>query len=305
MFKHILIPLDGSRLAEASIPPAAYLARVLGARITLFHVIERGAPQEVHGERHLRGFDEACDYLGETAGRTLPADLPVERHVHGAEVDVVARSIVEHAWELGADLIVMSTHGRGGLRGFVFGRIAQQAAGLGRTPILLVPPAAAGAPAAAPFRRMLVALDGDPDHEEGLSVAADLAARCGAELRLVMAVHTLDTLSGEQAASAKMLPGATRALLDLAEHDAGEYLDLQVGNLRAAGLTATAEVRRGSPPSVILGAAKAAGADLIVLATHGKTGIDAFLSRSATPDVASRSEIPLLLVPVRSEETRG
>ena len=67
--------------------------------------------------------------------------MPVERHVHGGEVDDVARSIVDHVAELGPDLIVMCTHGRGGLRGFMFGRIAQQVVGLDRTPVLLIPPA--------------------------------------------------------------------------------------------------------------------------------------------------------------------
>ena len=54
MFKHILIPLDGSRLAETVLPAGVYLAGVLGSTVTLLHVIERDAPQEVHGERHLQ-----------------------------------------------------------------------------------------------------------------------------------------------------------------------------------------------------------------------------------------------------------
>jgi len=53
MFKRLLVPLDGSRLAEAALPPAAYLANRLDAAITLVHIIERSASAEVHGERHL------------------------------------------------------------------------------------------------------------------------------------------------------------------------------------------------------------------------------------------------------------
>jgi nucleotide-binding universal stress UspA family protein len=302
MFKHLLVPLDGSRMSEASLPAAVYLARTLGAAVTLFHVIERGAPQDIHGERHLTSPDEARDYLDEVAARAFPADISVERHVHSSEVDDVARSIAEHVGELGPDLIVMCTHGSGGLRGWLFGRIAQQVVGLGTTPVLLVPPVTTGVSPAFSCNRMLVALDGNPDHEEGLKVAASLARTGGAEVCLVMAVHTLNTLSGEQAATAKLLPGATHALLDLAEKDAKEYLHRHVATLQAAGLTATADVRRGDPVVVILGASKRTMADLIVLATHGKTGMDAFWSGSATPNVTSRSVIPLLLVPVRGNE---
>ena len=83
--------------------------------------------------------------------------------------------------------------------------------------------------------RMLVTLDGNPDHEEGLRVASSLAKICEAELYLIMAVHTFNTLSGEQAATAKILPAATQALLDLAEQDAKEYLHRHITTLKAEG----------------------------------------------------------------------
>jgi nucleotide-binding universal stress UspA family protein len=302
MFKHLFVPLDGSRMAEVSLPAAVSLARTLGAAVTLFHVIERGAPQDIHGERHLTSPDEARDYLDEVAARAFPADISVERHVHSSEVNDVARSIAEHVGELGPDLIVMCTHGRGGLRGLMFGRIAQQVVRLGKTPVLLVPPGPTGASPTFSCNRILVALDGNPDHEEGLKVAASLAKIGGVDVCLIMAVHTFDTLSGEQAATAKLLPGATHALLDLAEKDAKEYLHRHITTLQAAGFTATADVRRGDPVIVILEASKRTRADLIVLATHGKTAMDAFWSGSATPNVTSRSVIPLLLVPVRGKE---
>jgi len=300
MFKHLLVPLDGSRLAEASLPAAVYLAGTFGALVTLFHVIERGAPQEIHGDLHLRDPQEARKYLDSVAARSFTQEIHVERHVHCDQVNDVARSIAEHEGELDSDLIVMCTHGRGGLRGFMYGRIAQQVAGLGTTPVLLVPPVTIGVAPAFSCKRMLVTLDGNPDHEEGLTVAANLAKILGAELCLLMVVHTVNTLSGEQAATAKILPSATQVLLDMAEQDAKKYLHRHISTLQDAGVTATADVRRGDPVTAIVSAAEQMRADLIVLATHGKTGMDAFWSGSATPNIASRSAIPLLLVPVRS-----
>lgn len=302
MFRHLLVPLDGSTLAETALPTAAGLAVLLGARVTLVHVIERDAPREIHGERHLSEPGEARVYLEDVAVRAFPAGLSVETHVHTAEVSNVPRSIVEHVGELGPDLIVMCTHGRGGVRGWMFGRIAQQVAGIGATPVLLVQPAETGGGPAFSCRRLLVALDGDSDHEQGLSTAAELAGVCGAELHLVMVVPTYSHLSGREAATARMLPGATCAVLDMAEKDARSYLIRHARRLQQAGIPATAEVRRGEPVADILDAAIQSGSDLIVLATHGKTGLDAFWSGSATPAVTGRASRSLLLVPVGERE---
>jgi nucleotide-binding universal stress UspA family protein len=302
MFKHILVPLDGSRLAEAALPAASFLAGILDARVTLVHVIERDAPQEIHGERHLTEPDEARNYLDEVALRAFPSGIRVEKHVHSSEVSNVARSIAEHVGELGPDLIVMCTHGRGGLRALVFGRIAQQVVGLGTTPVLLVQPSGSGQAPAFSCRRLLVTLDGNPDHEQGLKVAESLAKACKAELHMIMVVHKYKNLSGEHAATAKMLPRATIALLDLAQEEAEEYLHRHITELQAAGLTVMADVHRGDPVATIVGTAARQGIDLIVLATHGKTGMNAFWSGSATPNVASRTLVPLLLVPVHEKE---
>ena len=67
MFEHLLVPLDGSRLAEAALPAAATLSQILDARVTLIHVIGRRAPQEIHGEQHLSDPIDASAYLGGVA----------------------------------------------------------------------------------------------------------------------------------------------------------------------------------------------------------------------------------------------
>lgn len=302
MFKQLLVPLDGSHLAEAALPAASYLAQKLQASITLAHVIERDAPRKIHGEPHLANEIEACAYLDQVAARAFPAELRVKCHVHTSAVSDVARSLVEHAGEFGADLIVMCTHGRSGLRGLLFGALAQQVLNLGPTPVLLIHPTESGAAPAFACRRLLVPLDGDPDHERGLAVAVSLAQLCAATLQLVMAVHTVGTLSGQRAAMAKLLPGTTLALLDLKQEQAVAYLQQHLVQLQAAGLTAAALVSRGEPAQVIVQSARQAQADLIVLGTHGKSSLDAFWAGSITPKVVSQPHVPLLLVPVGAVE---
>jgi nucleotide-binding universal stress UspA family protein len=300
MFEHLLVPLDGSWLAEAALPAAAYLAETLEAWVTLIHVVEQDAPQEVHGDHHLTDPDEATDYLAEVAGRGFPPGVRVEWHVHTAPQRDVARSIIAHVDELSPDLIVMCTHGQGGLQTWLFGSIAQQVIALGMTPVLLVRPIVADA--APPFtcHRLLVPLDGDPDHEQGLAVAAGLIEPCGADMHLLRVVPTLDTLTSQEAASARLLPGTTSALLDLDEASAQTQLQHLVQRLEDQGLWATIEVRRGDPATVIAQVARREDAGLIVLGTHGKTGLEAFWSESVAPQVVNRTRIPLLLVPVES-----
>jgi nucleotide-binding universal stress UspA family protein len=305
LFKHLLVPLDGSRLAEAALPAAAYLAQILGAWVTLVHVIEQDAPQEIHGERHLSAPDEASAYLCEVASRAFPPGLRVEQHVHTAQVSDVARGIVEHGGELGPDLIVMCTHGQGGLRTWLFGSIAQQIIRLGMTPILLIQPSRAEATSEFICQRLLVPLDGNPDHEQGLPVAVGLAQACKADLYLVMVVHTLHTLSGQRAAIARLLPSVSSTLLDLTQEDAEEYLSRQVAQLQARELSVMVEVQRGDPARAIVRAARRVQADVIVLGTHGRSGMDAFWSGSVAPRVSNRAYAPLLLVPVREPIPEG
>jgi nucleotide-binding universal stress UspA family protein len=305
MFKHLLVPLDGSRLAESVLPAAAYLAQTLGARVTLIHVIERDAPKEVHSQRHLSQPEEACHYLDEIAARAFPASLEVETHVHTSEVKDVARSIVEHTGELQPDLILMCSHGSGGLRDRLFGTIAQQIiAGVRNTPqsfapVFLVRPGKKAPGQPFKLEKMLVPLDGKSEHEQGVPVAAGLAQACGAALHLAMVVPTFGTLRGEHAASSRLLPGATAAMLELAELGGQTYLQNLLPGLQARGLGVTGEVARGDPASTVARIAERVHAGLIVLGTHGKAGADAFWSGSFAPMISSKTSIPLLLVPVR------
>jgi|YelNatPaOPRAMG01_1025707.scaffolds.fasta_scaffold00175_64 nucleotide-binding universal stress UspA family protein len=298
MFKHILVPLDGSNLAESALPAAVYMATMFSASVTLIHVIERNPPEEIHGNRHLSNPDEANAYLADVAQRSFPREVRTEWHVHTAEVSDVARSIAEHAGELSPDLIVMCTHGKSGVRGWIMGSIAQQVIALGKTPILLMQPGEDGGQAGFTCRQLLVPLDGKPDHEQSVPVAAEIARTCGASIHLLSVVPTLGTLSGESAATARLLPGATSAVLEMAEQTASQYLAGFLRQLLAQNLTVTSEISRGDPAPTIVKTAETIQADLIVLGTHGKSGAGAFWAGSVGPKIASLSHRPMLLVPV-------
>jgi nucleotide-binding universal stress UspA family protein len=296
MFKHILVPLDGSRLSEASLDPAAFLASELHCSVTLLHVIEQDAPAEIHKERHLTNPEEADEYLRTTAQRAFGPGVQVATHVHTAPVSDVARSIVEHARsEFQPDLIVTCTHGRGGMRDLIFGSIAQQLVALGTTPVLLIKPGDR------PFRpkRILVPLDPESVHDDSLPPAEELARACKAELVMLGVIPTYSTLSGEQAATGSLMPGTTQAVLDLREEHARADLSQHLDALKARGIASSAAVVRGDPAAMIIKTAERSGVGLIVLSTHRKAGLDAFWSKSVAPKVGQGTRLPVLLLPLQ------
>jgi nucleotide-binding universal stress UspA family protein len=298
MFKHILVPLDGSTLAEAALPAATLLAQKLKASITLIHVIEKNAPQEIHGQPHLRDAEEAAVYLTDVTRRSIPAGTRVDCHVHTAEVSDVARSIVEHAGELEHDLIVMCAHGRGRALRLFLGSIAQRVIALGSLPVLITRPDERGDVPPFSCTAILVPLDGGKDHEQALPVARELAEACGAALHLAMVIPSFGTLSGPMTTTSRLLPGTTSQMLELSVEQAEAYLAAQMETLERDGLSASGHVRRGDPAHAIADCALQLQADVIVLATHGKTGTEAFWAGSVAHKVCSRCNLPLLLVPV-------
>ena len=197
MFKHILVPLDGSKLAEAALPAAASLAQTLEAPVTLLHIIEQDAPQEIHRDHHITQADEAWAYLAQVAKSEFPPACKVESHVHTAAVKDVPGSIVEHATrEFQPDLIIMCTHGQSGVRELLYGSIAQQVVAQGQTPLLLVKPEISAAKSFK-LEKILVPLDTGPTHDASLPLTQELARAYQCSIHLLTVIPTFSTVAGE------------------------------------------------------------------------------------------------------------
>jgi nucleotide-binding universal stress UspA family protein len=296
MTKSILVPLDGSTLAEAAMAPARFFAEAWEASVTLIHIIEQGAPQEVHHERHLTRPGEAEAYLQQVAGRAFPPDIKVQIHVHTAPVADVPRSIVEHADEFRTDLIVMCTHGGSTMGRLIYGSVAQQVVAQGNTPLLLIKPD--GEAGAFKLDSVLVPLDPTSAHDDSLTFAQELARTFSAELLLVSVTPSPSTLPGSQAAAGTFMPATAHAFLDIHEENTRAHLQGHVDALRAEGLEVTAGVLRGDPAAAISSAADDLRVDLIIFTTHRRAGLGAFWARSVAPSVAQRTRIPILLIPL-------
>ena len=145
-------------------------------------------------------------------------------------------------------------------------------------------------------RRILVPLDGTAAHEPALPVASTIAGAFSAQLHLILVIPTLETLTGERAVPGMLLPMTMRAILDLAQQGAVDYLEQAVARCRAEGVSVAAEVMRGDAAPAVRDLADHMDADLIIMATHGRAGLDAILTGSVAPRIAGRAPCPLLLV---------
>ncbi len=298
LITRLLVPLDGSDLAEKILPAARSIATKLGAAVTLLHVLEASAPASVHGEHHLAQTGEAEGYLSALAANLRATGLDVDYHVHPNPERDVAASIVSHAAELTNDLIVISTHGSGGLRDVVAGSIAEQVVRKGTTPVLLIRPGPTTADGL-DIRKVMAPLDGTHDAELALAYADLLARAWDAKLMLVRVVPYRGDLSGDQAAVASMLPSATEAALEIEREDAAEYLrELSTGR-KSSGIDCETAVLRGDPTAMVLDCAEKRGADIVVVITHGRSGLGAFWTASVGHRLSERLTKPVLLVKTR------
>jgi nucleotide-binding universal stress UspA family protein len=287
VFNRVLVPLDGSSFGEAALRPAVAMVRRSGGELRLVSVQETGwtSPRR-DVQADMRRW--RAEYLTRV-GRTF-LDVPSSAVVREGTAE---REILEEAESWGADVVVMSTHGRGAVSRFWLGSVADHCLRNARLPLMLVRawPSALGLSEAvfAP-RRIVVPLDGTELAERALEYGTELAQRFGAALELVRVVPELDdtpSLSTTQATT-----GST-------EHDlihASEYVHGVECGLRRVGLAATSKVVTGGHPAQAI-IDQAAG-DLVVMATHSRSLTERAEVGSVTDKVVRAARGPVLAIPV-------
>jgi nucleotide-binding universal stress UspA family protein len=303
MYKRLLVPLDGSKLAESILPVAVCLAKSLRAGISLIHIIEKNAPSEVHGEKHLHDVPTAEAYLKDISERWFSDVADLNTHVHSEEVADVAKSILQHVDESHSDLTLMCTHGRTGAMQFLYGSIAQQIAAAA-VPVLFIRAVEDSSNTDFTLRRLLVPLDGDPEHEQGLAIATELAIVCKASIHLLTVVPTISGVSGGWTQSVRLQPSTTDRMLRMEVEETEEYLRSHQQKLEGKSVSTTIDVRRGDPADELVRDSVSLEVDLVVLGTHGTVGAEAFWTGSVAAKVARKTVAPVLLVPARPGKNR-
>jgi len=302
MFTRILVPLDGSPMSEAAVRAAEALARTFGSEISLLYINEPNAPRRVHGQHHLQTAAEASRYLEQLAGAVSRREIRINWHVHEPRERNVAEGIALHVRELAPDLIVACSHGSSSSTRLFIGSIAQRVASSTSAPVFMVRPDWDPPQSGLPCEGVLVPLDGQPDHEAGLSIAQDFAVHFSVPLRLLLIVPTYGTAAGRSATISRFLPGATMRMLELEAGSGETYIVDKARELGESGLEVTWDVLRGNPSREIIRTTKNHPREIVVLATHGHEGFNAFWNGSVAHRICSFSRVPVLLVPVAQAE---
>jgi nucleotide-binding universal stress UspA family protein len=202
-----------------------------------------------------------------------------------------AKEIVQEIRTRNADLVVMCTHGRSGLGRWIFGSVAENVLAHSPVPILLVRPTGAATrlerePAEA---SMLVPLDGSAFSESVLPHAKALACLFGRRLVLLRVVEPASTYAFADAA---LMPATS----EVSVREAEEYLAEVARRLHDPELTVETAVAQGWAADTIAYGCEAFRPDMILMATHGRTGVSSLLLGNVALEVVRRSPLPVMLV---------
>lgn len=295
MVQRILVGLDGSPLAETILPFVSDLAGAFNAEVRLAHVVHVSEDLPV-GDRFPtkealteRAKSQAQSYLEEVRGRLAPSGGSV---VTTVLVGDAAEELVNLAQREHSDLIAIATHGRSGLQHLLYGSVAEKVLHTATTPVLLMRPDSTREAAPRKLTHVLVPLDGSPLAETVFPEALELAAGLHLPIVLLRVVEFPMYAVGDPT----MGPYADYGeLLDILADNAKSYLNEAADRLRNEGATVTAESPLGMPATEITQHVHNHPGALIVLATHGRTGLVGALLGSVARQVL-RAQAPTVVV---------
>ena len=315
MYKHILVPLDGSARAERAIPVAARIARASGGLVLLMRVatapVDTGKFSSASGyveETVNADLTDATSYLEGIAGSDELAGIKVEvKSFTGA----VAPAILSASQSFHASLIVMCSHGYTGFKRWALGSVADKITRHSSIPVLVLreggpePVAVDHQPV-----RALVAVDGSHLSEAALEPAAYLAAALAEATSQQGALHLLrvvdlPTSGGKFKSDAHIDTG----LKEQVRHEDEEYLSslahrLDAGDLEPLHLAITTSVE--ADPDVaeaIVKKSEQEKFDFIAIATHGRGGVQKWALGSVAGRVLHASKLPLLIMRPQDVQT--
>lgn len=293
----ILVPLDGSPLAERALPYAVQIASATGAQLRLVRACVPAPPVLLDSGAAVRVAIAVHAAELHDARRAMDQQVAALRS-GGASADGVVRSgdaldvILSEARTCGAELIVMTTHGRGGLTRALYGSVADAVLRGSTVPVLLLPEAVPPSAEAGYLARIVVALDGSSLAEASLRPALGLARAGGGKLELLRVVDPPEGLG-------------KHAFLRAERAKAYRYLRVQAKRVGDAGVEAAVHVRVGPVVATILAAADQLGAGLIAAGTHGRSGLSRLVMGSVATGLVEHSRVPLLLVSAVGARSSG
>ncbi|MFA5308484.1 MAG: universal stress protein [Dehalococcoidales bacterium] len=304
MYKRLLVPLDGSALAEKALPYAVELAAKLGAEVVLVNV---RMPSEDPEKPEQKGYISkiAADVeqnIKKNPGWKTGEKVKVSSAIIGSTGIFVhaGEQIVDYAEKENISLIIIASHGRSGLRRFTLGSTADKVAGSAKCPVLLV--RAGSAIGSVNLAGLLVTLDGSKESEAVLEHVVWLAPRLKTKVSLLNVAETLyhyypttqtmGYFGGGGMIKTPYSEEEMKPTVTIGE----EYLKKVNDTLVSRGVTADYRVRTGTAAEAIIAAEKETGADIVVMSTYGHSGFGRWDHGSVADKVIHGGEVPLLLI---------
>jgi nucleotide-binding universal stress UspA family protein len=300
MTDRILVPLDGSDLAEQALPCAVALARGLPAGLDLLRtvwippdILEMLDESTVKLNAIVAQLEaEASDYLGALVKQLEDMGVTARQSVRRGPA---AETILDYAGWANISHIVMATHGYSGIKRWTHGSVAERLLQAAAVPLLLVRAGEQGAEEGwqqpATCQRILVPLDGSPLAEQILPVVTSVANALSGELILfrVPIAQVTGWVAGEW-----YVP--VQNAFDTAEEEARAYLDGVAARLADEGLVVTTATATGPVANCIVDYAEANDVDFVAMCTHGRTGLARWALGSVADRVLRAGSTPILLV---------
>lgn len=298
MFSHILVPLDGSTLAECVLPHVSAFARLNDARVTLAHVLEpptlAGKREPTDPIRWQLAENEAEQYLTNVRERLAPGLASAECRMFEGQTTA---NVVEYVQAEGVDLLALSSHGQSGMMGWNLGADVHKLALHARTSVLIV--RAFGAPPRTDeplrYERLLLPLDGSRRAEIVLPTASHVADEHRAGLLLAHIVRRAPTTS--------RLPLPEREadleerFLTMRRRHAERYLATVRDELASVGRNVEMHVDVDIDAVARLhDLADERGTDLVVVSAHGASGSNRWPFGSTVLNLLAYGTEPLLVI---------
>jgi nucleotide-binding universal stress UspA family protein len=285
IYNKILVPLDGSKLAEGVLPHVRLLANALKLPVDLMHVND---PETVVPFPHPMQGD---DYLKEVAA-SLPTSLTLNCRVENGRA---AEVIVDRASGDAGTLITMAPRGRSGTQRWLLGSVAQKVLQASINPLLLVRPSEATlSPGEVRLSTLILPLDGSHLAEKIFPHVIYLANRLKLEVVLIR-TYALPTTAYFMATGVS--PPAIGELGAKIKEEATDYLQAKVEELQAEGIEKVSYVRvEGRGPEEIIDLARKTADNMVAMSTHGRSGIGRWVLGSVTDRVVCYSGDPVLVI---------
>jgi len=297
VIKRILCPVDFSEAAQFALTPAVSLATEFGAELVLLHVLDYPYPnvgpvvqgfdiEDYYGAMEEKAVEQLESLVGEDVKKFASVRALVRR-------GSAFREIVRLAEEEMPDLIVLPTHARTGLDRVLWGSVAEKVVRMAPCPVMTVSPRQ-DEPQAFGGKRVLFATDFSKGSERALESAVSFAKHYGAELLMA---HVVTVWDYDPANPDWRFPPLPSEHIGEIEAQGQERLD-ETG-ARAAGddiEVRTLLVRGFDPGMEIVRTAEEEAADLIVMSTHGRTGVSHLVIGSTAEKVVRYAGCPVLTV---------